>query len=221
MSSFVESSLEHGVIRIRLNRPEKRNALTRDFIEQVLKQVLLVRERPKARLLVFEAAGPVFCAGMDLGEMRERAASDNAHDEWQEDSRVLTELFSAIYQLEIPTLAVVQGAAIAGGMGLVLACDLVIASEAATFGLPEPARGITAAIVTPLLIHRIGTGPATQLLLSGNLWSARRAMAAGLCLSVVAADAMTESVNEQIGRILQGAPSALAITKRHLATSRR
>jgi methylglutaconyl-CoA hydratase len=218
MTQFVNSTFADGVGRIVLDRPEKRNALTRAFIEQLLAAVETLRANDELRLLVLSSTGPVFCAGMDLGEMRERAASDQPQEEWSEDSRILTELFSTLYQLPVPTLAVVQGPAIAGGMGLVLACDLVLASEQAVFALPEPVRGITAAIVTPLLIHRVGMGPATQLLLSGTRWSADRAMTAGLCLDVAIADNLATRATQAEKDILQGAQSALAITKRHIAT---
>jgi methylglutaconyl-CoA hydratase len=218
MSSLVETSYNAGVGRVVLSRPEKRNALTREFIEQLLAAVTEFRENDDLRLLVFESTGPVFCAGMDLGEMQQRAGSEHADKEWEEDSRIVAELFSTIYQLTVPTVAVVQGPALAGGLGLVLACDLVLASDAATFALPEPARGITAAIVTPLLIHRVGTGPATQLLLSGNRWSAARARELGLCFETVAGDELERRSRQLADQILQGAKSALAITKKHIAT---
>ena len=138
---FVRLSVSHGVARLVLNRPDRRNALTRELISGLLAAVEQVKNDPSARMLVLAAEGPVFCAGMDLEEMRARAADPNATAEWAEDARLFRELLVAIFKLPLPTLAVVQGPALAGGCGLVLACDLVIASSSAFFSLPEPQRG--------------------------------------------------------------------------------
>jgi methylglutaconyl-CoA hydratase len=120
---------------------------------------------------------------------------------------------SAIWGLPVPTLAIVQGPAMAGGVGLVAACDLVVASEAASFALPEPKRGLTAAMVTPVLVHRVGSAAAGSLLLSGRAWDALTALRRGLCDDVVPADGLTIAADELIASVLTGAPQALAITK--------
>ena len=218
MNSFLQTSFDGQICRVILNRPEKRNALSREFIAQLLDCVCASRQQEGLRLMMIQATGPAFCSGMDLEEMRLRAVAEHAEEEWQEDARIYAELLSAIYRLPVPTMAVVQGPAIAGGMGLLLACDLVVASEQAFFALPEPARGITAAIVTPLLIHRVGAGPATQLLLSGMRWEADRAMNVGLCVDVVKPNQLASRVDELTQSILQGARSALAITKEQIAS---
>ena len=139
-----------GVARLTLNRPAKRNALTRELIERTLAAVRRIRDDAESRLLILTGTGPVFCAGMDLGEMQARAGSDNATEEWQQDSVVYRDLLWELFTLPIPTLLVAQGPALAGGLGLLLACDIVLASEDAFFSLPEPKRGITAAVVAPL-----------------------------------------------------------------------
>ena len=217
MNTYVQAAFDGQICRLILNRPEKRNALSREFIAQLLDHVRASSQQAGLRLLTIQATGPAFCSGMDLEEMRLRAVAENCEQEWQEDARIYAELLTAIYQLPVPTVAVAQGPAIAGGMGLLLACDLVVASEQAFFALPEPARGITAAIVTPLLVHRVGAGPATQLLLSGMRWDAAHAMNVGLCLDVVKPNQLSARVDELTRAILQGARSALAITKKQLA----
>jgi methylglutaconyl-CoA hydratase len=116
----------------------------------------------------------------------------------------------------MPVLAVVQGPAVAGGLGLVLACDLVIAADTATFSLPEPKRGITAAIVTPLLAYRAGTAAASHLLLSGQSLDAKGARQTVLCQSVVEAAQLQAAAEELVRSILSGAPGALAVTKQQL-----
>jgi methylglutaconyl-CoA hydratase len=216
MGQFVESSISDGVARITLNRPNKRNALTRAMIGDLVAAVDELHRNDKVRILILQANGKVFCAGMDLGEMQQRAASDNAEAEWQRDSEIYAELLCKIYELPVPTISAVQGAALAGGLGLVLSCDMTIAAQSAFFSLPEPARGITAAMVTPLLAHRCGYGTARALLLSLQRCSADRAAELGLVHSVVDDEALPGNVDELVSSALAGSPAALAITKAHI-----
>jgi methylglutaconyl-CoA hydratase len=168
------------------------------------------------RVIVLAAKGPVFCAGMDLGEMQTRAGGPDPRAEWQRDSEVYGEALTRLYGMGVPTVAVVQGPAVAGGVGLVAACDLVVASTEASFALPEPQRGITAAMVTPLLIQRVGPGAAARLLLSGERWSAEDAHRAGFCHALAAQEMLAARAETLVANVLAGSPSALAITKRHL-----
>lgn len=212
----VYSSLKDGVGRVVLNRPDKRNALTREIIQALANEVAALSAQEECRVLVFEATGQVFCAGMDLGEMQQRAVSPNSAGEWQVDSEVYCDLLTSIFSLTIPSLAIVQGPVLAGGMGFMLACDMILAADSVFFALPEPMRGITAAMVTPLLVHRIGFGPATYMLLSGERVTAHKAATFGLCHDVVSRDDLDERSKVLINAILSGSKSALAITKAHI-----
>lgn len=213
---FVELSTQDGVARLVLNRPEKRNALTADFIREITANLKTVAEDETVRVLVLAAAGTVFCAGMDLGQMQDRATAANSEDLWLEDSRILRDTFRDLFLLPIPTVAVVQGPVVAGGMGLIAACDLVLASTAAFFALPEPQRGITAAMVTPLLLHRIAVSPANELLLGGGRMSSERAAQVGLCLDTVPPEELEDAEARLIRSILNGSKAALAQTKKHV-----
>lgn len=204
------------VAYVTLDRPQKRNALSRDLIAQLTDAVARASSDAGVRLVVLAAEGTVFCAGMDLAEMQLRAAQPNARELWQDDTRAYRDLLVALLTVPVPTLAAVQGPAVAGGVGLVAACDLVLASEGATFALPEPQRGITAAIVAPLLVHRVGPGAAGYLLLSGRDWTAGEAQRAGFCHEVCPADEFARLRDDLIGSVLRGGPSALRLTKRHL-----
>lgn len=217
MNSLILHSISHQVARIRLNRPDKRNALTRDMLEQLQAAVKSVAQNPDARVCILDAAGQVFCAGMDLGEMQTRALGQDAEAELRRDSEMYCELLCEIFSLPMPTIALVQGPALAGGVGLALACDMTVAAHAAFFCLPEPARGITAAIVAPLLVHRVGYGSARHLLLSLEKCPADRALRTGLATDVVPNHELTTRVDEIVASILGGSPKALAISKRHLA----
>jgi len=220
METFVKSSIESGVGKITLVRPEKRNALTRNFIEQLSTAVEKLSADESLRVLILQAQGSVFCAGMDLGEMQKRAESNSGKQEWQKDSEDFAKLLLSLFHLEVPTIAAMQGPALAGGVGLILACDFVIVSENAFVMLPEPARGITAAIVTPFLVHRIGEGAANQLLLSGDRMAAERAFELGLAYAVTPHDELQTKVGSLTASIMTGSQSALAITKRHLQACR-
>ncbi len=214
--SLITSEFEEGVGRITLNRPEKRNALTREFIEQLLAGVREMEKRPDLRVLVFQATGKVFCAGMDLSEMQQRATSAHASDDWQRDSQVYCDLLTTIFSLPVPTIAAIQGPVLAGGIGLILACDLLIAAESVFFALPEPMRGITAAMVTPLLMHRVGAGAASYMLLSGEQLSAVKGQQTGMIHDVVPDESLTKRVELLLKNILSGSPAALAITKKQI-----
>ncbi len=217
MSEFVNLSVQQGVARLTLNRPQKRNALRREMIQEMLDRVREVAGDDSVRVFVLAAAGDVFCAGMDLGQMQERAAGPNAAAEYHVDSQVYCDLLIEIWQMAVPTIAAVQGPALAGGMGLVCACDIVISVESAFFRLPEPLRGITAAMVTPLLVHRMGPGAAGYLLLSNEQVNAADARVMGLCHGVVPDDQLESRVAALTDSILAGSRTALAITKRHMA----
>lgn len=202
-----------GVQRIVLSRPEKRNALTRSFLEELAMAVAAIQADGSVRALVLEAEGTVFCAGMDLGEMQQRAAEPNATEEWERDTRVYRDLLESLFRLPIPTVAVVQGPALAGGLGLVLACDIVLAARDARFSLPEPKRGITAAVVTPFLSYRCGPSNAGYLLLSGREISAETGFRYGLCQEIVDAEQLGECRDALVDSILTGSRASLAMTK--------
>lgn len=219
MESFVKSSIESGVGRITLSRSSKRNALKREFIEQMSDSLEQLAGDESLRVLILEAEGSVFCAGMDLGEMQQRAESETGKQEWQKDSEVFAKLLSAIYQLPVPTIAAMQGPALAGGVGLILACDFIVANTTAFVMLPEPARGITAAMVTPFLVRRIGAGPATQLLLSGERMSVQCCLENGMVYAVVEPNELKSRVDSLSRSIMSGSRSALAITKSHVQQS--
>jgi methylglutaconyl-CoA hydratase len=210
------TKIENGIGRITIDRPEKRNALTRELLESLSREMVQLRSREDLRLLVLSANGSVFCAGMDLDEMQARASSSNGKQEWHLDSLVYRQFLEALYTIQVPTIARLQGPVLAGGVGIVLACDLIVASSNAFFSLPEPMRGITAAIVTPLLVYRVGGGIAGQLLLSGERIPAERAFQLGLCHAVASPEMLDSRLSQLELAILAGSQSALSITKRHL-----
>ena len=216
MGEYSKLVIEGGVATLTLNRPEKRNALKREFLVELNEAVEKVSNDPAARVFVLAAEGRVFSAGMDLVQMQERATSASGAEEYQVDSKVYCDLLKTIFGLKIPTIAAVQGPALAGGVGLVLACDMVVAAEGAFFMLPEPLRGITAAMVTPLLILRTGEGAATYMLLSGERVSADKAAGFGICHSVANQNELPQRVQQLVDSVLASSAEALALTKQHI-----
>jgi methylglutaconyl-CoA hydratase len=214
--NLVQKNIEGGVATVTLCRSEKRNALSRELLRQLSVAVNEVLADSETRVLVLKAEGKVFCAGMDLAEMQDRASSADGQNEWMQDSKDYCDLLVAIYTSKVPTIASMQGPVLAGGVGMVLACDFVVAVEDSFISLPEPQRGITAAMVTPLLVHRVGAGPAGHLLLSGRRQSAKDAATKGLVYEVTTNALLDDSVASLAKSIMQGSPEALAITRRHL-----
>lgn len=213
-STLVTVEKSADLVRITLSRPDKRNALTRLMLEELL---TVLRTLPTStRVLVLSAEGAVFCAGMDLQEMSATADLPDRLDVWRADAKLYRDVVEALFLLPWPSLCVVQGPVLAGGVGLVLACDLVVGSESASFALPESKRGIVASIVLPLLRHRIGVGRAGYLLLSGVATKADVAVSWGLVHRLVPADRIAEVQAELISSIQSGAPLAMQETKRQL-----
>ncbi|MBL8891391.1 MAG: enoyl-CoA hydratase/isomerase family protein [Planctomycetaceae bacterium] len=219
MSSLIElddSRCQHrGQLVLRLQRADRRNALTRQMLRDLLAALDTIASRSDVRVLVLESSGPVFCAGMDLGEMQSHANSPDKEQQWQIDSELYAEVVTRLFSLPFPTIAQVQGPVLAGGVGLVVACDFVVCASTAYFALPEPVRGITAAIVTPFLVFRVGAGLAGQWLLSGQRVTAEQAQRSGFCRVVIEPETIADHVEQLTTTILSGAPTALAITKRH------
>lgn len=199
-----------------LNRPEKRNALSRTLLEELLQAFEDLLLQKNVRAVVLTGAGPTFCAGMDLKEMSATATMSNPHKQWDADSRLYLELVETMLHFPKPIIAAVDGAAVAGGGGLVLASDLVIASREATFGFPEPRRGIVAGIVAPLLYFRTRGSSAAYLLLTGSSVDADYAKQAGLVHELVAADQIWARASELAEECSLCAPEAVAMTKKML-----
>lgn len=214
--SFVRCEIDGPIARITLDRAARRNALTKAMLVELTQFVHDAANNQQVRLIILAAEGPVFCAGMDLAEMQQRATGDNGPKQWLEDSLVYHDLLIALLDAPQPTLAIVQGPTLAGGVGLVLACDLVLATEDTFFSLPEPQRGITASMVTPLLAFRAGAGQASHLLLSGQRVSATIMYQRGICHQVVASNELANATTEWTSSILSGSPLALAATKQQI-----
>jgi methylglutaconyl-CoA hydratase len=211
MSAPLEVAREGGVLTLTLNRPDKRNALSSALVEALHGALDSADLDAEVRVVVLTGAGKDFCAGADLEEL---LASADAPAEANEASALrLGSLFIRMRSLPKPVVAVVRGRALAGGAGLMTACDIVLASEGAQIGYPEVLRGFVPAMVMTTLRRQVGEKVALDLVLTGRQLGAEEARRAGLVSRVVPEGALEQEARE-LARLLAGAPvSALALTK--------
>jgi methylglutaconyl-CoA hydratase len=214
--SLVLYEAKPPAVLLTINRADKRNALNRDLIGALADAFTRARDDGAARCVILTGAGPVFCAGMDLAELK--GSIDNPPEEspvW-EDSLRLAKLYDLIYTLPKPTVAAVQGTAVAGGVGLVTVCDLALTVASAKFGYPEVRRGLVAAMVMPHLLRHVGERMARYLLLSGDSIDAQQAWHSGLVNEVVPHEYLLERALALASACAEGGPQALAATKNYL-----
>ena len=196
-----------------LNRPEKRNAISYELIDDVLRALAEV-EQSDAQIIVLTGKGKAFCSGMDLDNLRSitgRSAEDN-----RADSSTMARLFRTLYEFPRVTIAAVNGPAIAGGCGLATLCDFTLASTEAKFGYTEVRIGFVAAIVSTFLLRQVGEKQARDLLLTGRIIGAEEALRMGLASEVVASDKLQDRARELAASLLQNSPASLLATKRLL-----
>jgi methylglutaconyl-CoA hydratase len=210
-AGVLATAREGGVLTLTLNRPEKRNALSNALIEALHAALEGADLDPDVRVVRVTGAGKDFCAGADLEEL---LASADASSEANEAAALrLGALFGRMRAVPKPVVAVVRGRALAGGAGLMTACDIVLAGEGAQVGYPEVARGFVPAMVMTMLRRLAGEKTALDLVLTGRLLRAEEARSAGLVSRVVPDDALEREAGE-LARSLAATPaSALALTK--------
>jgi len=204
-----------GIATITLNRPDKRNAISYELIEDLL-DALATAEHSPAQVAVITGAGKAFCAGMDLDNLR--AITSRSPAENLKDSQTMATLFRAIYDFPKPTIAAVNGAAIAGGCGIATLCDFTVASEEAKFGYTEVKIGFIPAIVSTFLILQVGERRARDLLLTGRIIDAGEAKQLGLVNDVIPGEQLMEWARELATTLMQNSPASLRATKRLLSS---
>jgi methylglutaconyl-CoA hydratase len=196
-----------------LNRPDKRNAISYQLIDELLR-ALQEAEDCAAQILILRGAGKAFCSGMDLDNLR--AITQRTPDENRADSQMMAHLFRSLYDFPKVTIAAVNGPAIAGGCGLATLCDFTLASTEANFGYTEVRIGFVPAIVSTFLVRQVGEKHARDLLLTGRIIGADEAYRMGLANEIVAPEKLMERARELAATLLQNSPASLLATKRLL-----
>src|SRR6201993_2739037 len=194
------------VATITLNRPDKRNAISYELIEDLLAAFEEVRSS-KALVLVLTGAGKAFCSGMDLENLK--ALIGRSPEQSLEDSKITARLFRTLYDFPKPTIAAVNGAAIAGGTGLATLCDFTLAVPDAKFGYTEVRIGFVPAIVSTFLLRQVGEKIARDLLLTGRLFDAEEALRIGLLKEIVPPEKLMDRARELAAQLMESSPLAL------------
>jgi methylglutaconyl-CoA hydratase len=213
--SYNTIQLEHEgkVATITLNRPDKRNAISFELIDDLLRALGEV-SKSDAVVLILTGAGKAFCSGMDLDNLK--ALLGRTPEQNLEDSRIMVQLFRSLYEFPKVTIAAVNGPAIAGGTGLALLCDFTLAVPDAKFGYTEVRIGFVPAIVSTFLMRQVGEKIARDLLLTGRLFGAEEALRLGLISEIVAADKLLARSRELAALLLENSSASLRATKQLL-----
>ncbi len=208
----LETTLQQGVAVIWLNRPDVRNAMSAQLIAELTDAVGAAAEDDDVRAIVLAGRGKAFCAGADLNWMKEAAQYGAAEN--QADAARLAALLRTIAEAPKPTVARVHGPAFAGGLGLVAACDIAIASYDAKFCLTEVRIGLIPAMISPYVIRAMGPRAASRWFLSAEVFDGAEAYRMGLVQEIAPPEELDAAVNTMLGNLLLGGPAALAATKR-------
>lgn len=211
MADLLETVDHRGVATLTLNRPDRHNAFDDALIADLDAALVRLADRPDVRILVLASTGRSFSAGADLGWMRRMAGYAEAEN--LADAAALARMLHRLDRLRMPTIAVVQGSAYGGGVGLVACCDIALASERAGFCLTEVKLGLTPATIGPYVLNAIGARQARRYFATAEVIPAARAREIGLVHEVVP-DADLEAVRDRVVEaVLQGAPGAQADAK--------
>src|SRR5947209_12714347 len=209
----IEVKHEGRLATITLNRPEKRNAISFELIDELLRALDEVANSD-ALVLILTGAGKAFCSGMDLENLKSllgRSPEQNV-----QDSRTMVQLFRSLYEFPKVTIAAVNGAAIAGGTGLALLCDFTLAVPEATFGYTEVRIGFIPAIVSTFLLRQVGEKQARDLLLTGRIVGAEEAARIGLINEIVAPETLMAKARELAALLIENSAASLRATKKLL-----
>ena len=195
------------VTLVTLNRPERRNSLTIELLNELVAAVKVASDQPDERVLILRGAGAAFCTGLDL---KDAADQKKAHA----TAEMVAKTLITLAETRLVTIAAVHGAAVAGGAGLMSACDFVVAAEKTKIGYPEVRRGLVAGLVMTFLRRQVGERNLRELVLGGELIDAQRAFEIGLVNRVVPREEVMKEAQKFADSVLQGAPGAIANTKR-------
>jgi methylglutaconyl-CoA hydratase len=214
----IQIGIEDHVATVTLNRPDKRNAISYELIQDLLAGLDEAAKSP-ALVLILTGAGKAFCSGMDLENLK--ALLGRTPEQSLKDSEIMARLFRSLYDFPKPTIAAVNGAAIAGGCGLATLCDFTLAVPEAKFGYTEVRIGFVPAIVSTFLLRQVGEKHARDLLLTGRIITADEAEHIGLINEIVASEKLMDRARELAAQLMENSPASLGYTKRLLSEQAR
>jgi len=209
----IQLAYDARVATITLNRPDKRNAISFELIDDLI-QALEEVAKSDALVVILTGAGKAFCSGMDLDNLK--GLLGRSPEQNLQDSQTMVRLFRALYEFPKVTIAAVNGAAIAGGTGLALLCDFTLAVPEAKFGYTEVRIGFVPAIVSTFLLRQVGEKQARDLLLTGRLFGADEAARMGLINAIVPPENLMTRTRELAALLMENSPASLRATKQLL-----
>jgi methylglutaconyl-CoA hydratase len=211
----VQYSEAEGITTITLNRPDKRNAISYELIDDLIAALERAADA-SVQIVILTGAGKAFCSGMDLDNLKQ--LTGRTHEQNVLDSETMASLFRTLYDFPKPTIAAVNGAAIAGGTGLATLCDFTLAVPEAKFGYTEVRIGFVPGIVSSYLIANVGEKRARDLLLTGRLFDAEEAHRLGLVTEIVAAEQLMPRALQLAAQLMENSPASLRATKALLSS---
>jgi methylglutaconyl-CoA hydratase len=209
----LQVAYDGGLAVITLNRPEKRNAISFELIDDLMRALDEVA-KSNATILILTGSGKAFCSGLDLDNLK--ALLGRSPEQNLQDSQTMVRLFRTLYEFPKVTIAAVNGAAIAGGTGLALLCDFTIATPEAKFGYTEVRIGFVPAIVSTFLLRQVGEKQARDLLLTGRLFDSEEAERMGLIKEIVPGEQLMTRARELAVLLMENSAASLRATKKLL-----
>lgn len=200
-----------GVARLTMNRPEVRNAFNEELIDEICEAMGRLSADPNTRVIVLTGAGKAFSAGADLN-MMERAATYSTAEN-KRDARRLAHMLYAIYRSPKPTVALVNGLAMGGGIGLIAACDIAIGANSAFFALSEVRIGLIPAVISPFVMQAISVRHARRYFCTGERFPADEAHRIGLLHKVASTDMLNDALEETLKELLACGPHSQKLAK--------
>jgi len=201
-----------GFATLMMNRPEVHNAFDEDLIRKMTNALQAVDKDPMVRFVIVRGSGKSFSAGADLNWMRKMA--DYSWEENYQDSLALASLMQTLANMKKPTMAIVQGAAFGGGVGLVACCDFALASDKAKFSLSEVKLGLIPAVISPYVIKAIGERAANRYFITAEVFSAKTAKDLGLVSEIVALENLEDHVETLLDSVSKNGPEAVNNAKK-------
>lgn len=211
MAESVKLTVDGGVARVFLARPEVRNAFDAEVIERLHDTFVRITAADDVRAVVLAGEGKVFCGGADINWMR--TSLDLTFESNVADAERMSDMFRAIDNCSKPVIAKVHGAALGGGSGLAAVCDIAVAADDAVFGFTEVKLGIIPAVISPFVLAKIGASQARALFLTGERFDAARAQEIGLVHEVVPSADLDAAVDRCLAEIFTAGPAAIAAAK--------
>ncbi len=208
---LITTTDDNGVARLTMNRPELRNAFNQDIVNQICDTMGRLSCDPNVRIIVLTGAGKAFSAGADLNMMKRAADYSSAQN--KDDARRLAHMLISIYDSPKPTIALVNGPAMGGGLGLIAACDIAIGADEAFFALTEVRIGLIPAVISPFVLQAIGPRQARRLFLTGERFDAETAKTIGLLHETAPLAELDAALDEMTGKLLCCGPIAMREAK--------